>query len=148
MLNIVPYELIFSFRLVIKNMLMSYLLSPRNKQPEVLRAVGGILGFSEEDFDKVYMYLVFHFTSVVKKKKLHIRLNITAHTNTCWGWLLGLLYTKFEVFLLLFRLLVALRAGCQGCWGSVAPHPMPRPHPLPPSETSPLIYNPHQRLKK
>lgn len=40
-------------KLVIKNMLMSYLLSPRNKQPEVLRAVGGILGFSEEDFDKI-----------------------------------------------------------------------------------------------
>nr|XP_019928295.2 thyroid receptor-interacting protein 11 isoform X5 [Crassostrea gigas]XP_019928296.2 thyroid receptor-interacting protein 11 isoform X5 [Crassostrea gigas] len=40
-------------KLVIKNMLLSYLLSPRNKQPEVLRALGGILGFSEEDFEKI-----------------------------------------------------------------------------------------------
>ncbi|XP_022332076.2 uncharacterized protein LOC111129874 isoform X2 [Crassostrea virginica] len=40
-------------KLVIKNMLMGYLLSPRNKQPEVLRAVGGILGFTEEDFNKI-----------------------------------------------------------------------------------------------
>lgn len=89
MLNIVPYELIFSFRLVIKNMLMSYLLSPRNKQPEVLRAVGGILGFSEEDFDKVYMYLVFHFTSVVKKKNYTFvltSLHIPIHVEVgCWA---------------------------------------------------------------
>lgn len=40
-------------KLVIKNMLLSYVLSPRNKQPEVLRALGGILGFSEEDFEKI-----------------------------------------------------------------------------------------------
>ena len=38
-------------------MLMGYLLSPRNKQPEVLRAVGGILGFTEEDFNKVPFFL-------------------------------------------------------------------------------------------
>lgn len=52
-----PKTFLLSFRLVIKNMLMGYLLSPRNKQPEVLRAVGGILGFTEEDFNKVPFFL-------------------------------------------------------------------------------------------
>lgn len=69
MLNTYGSSLCFDFfpsRLVIKNMLLSYVLSPRNKQPEVLRALGGILGFSEEDFEKVY--LVFHFTSLLLKK--------------------------------------------------------------------------------
>ena len=52
-----PKTFLLSFRLVIKNMLMGYLLSPRNKQPEVLRAVGGILGFTEEDFNKVPFFV-------------------------------------------------------------------------------------------
>ncbi|XP_062621863.1 thyroid receptor-interacting protein 11-like isoform X2 [Saccostrea cucullata] len=40
-------------KVVIKNILMGYFLSPKNKQPEVLRAVGGILNFTDEDFDKI-----------------------------------------------------------------------------------------------
>ncbi|XP_048733760.1 thyroid receptor-interacting protein 11-like isoform X4 [Ostrea edulis] len=40
-------------KLVIKNMLMGYFLSPKSKQSEVLRAVGGILSFTEDDFNKI-----------------------------------------------------------------------------------------------
>ncbi|XP_061173845.1 thyroid receptor-interacting protein 11-like isoform X1 [Saccostrea echinata] len=40
-------------KVVIKNILMGYFLSPKNKQPEVLRAVGGILNFTDEDFNKI-----------------------------------------------------------------------------------------------
>ena len=45
--------LILSYRLVVRNLLLGYLTTSKDKQPVALRAVGGVLGFTEDDFLKV-----------------------------------------------------------------------------------------------
>ncbi|KAK3093131.1 hypothetical protein FSP39_011514 [Pinctada imbricata] len=40
-------------KLVVRNLLLGYLTTSKDKQPVALRAVGGVLGFTEEDFLKV-----------------------------------------------------------------------------------------------
>ncbi|KAL3873668.1 hypothetical protein ACJMK2_036761 [Sinanodonta woodiana] len=40
-------------KLVIKNLLLGYFTTPKNKRSEVLHAIGGVLGFSLDDFHKI-----------------------------------------------------------------------------------------------
>ena len=38
---------------------MGYFTTPENKRAEVLRVIGGLLGFTHEELDKVFSQLLF-----------------------------------------------------------------------------------------
>lgn len=44
---------LLSQRSLVKNMLMGYFNTPENKRADVVRVIGGLLGFTHEELEKV-----------------------------------------------------------------------------------------------
>ena len=46
-----------------KNLLLGYFHTPENKRPEVVRVLGNLVGFSQDELDEVSCFLFLHKAS-------------------------------------------------------------------------------------
>ena len=57
-------------RLIIKNLFLGYFTTPQNKRHDVLRAIGGVLMFTQDDFEKVsYALQYIHVFAIFAQRK-------------------------------------------------------------------------------